>query len=323
MSSQIQTQPQTQTRSQVRCLSPVFQSPKDESNRKQLKTERNSDCKTRDETKNGCKDESKEGESADADGPARRLRPRRSTPKPVTPSPNKRFSPFTAMMNRLKTLNNGSEVKRKLLFNKQKVYPSTFNSEEPLPCTRVHPPRSPSCSVCEDIFVSPFVPKISTKELESDTVYGANYLSLKIVFREDMEVNDQKLMKLIATDANIDDVCQASTSKSNGIVVNEPKIVIYLYGSYVNCRAEKNKVINIVKFKTQSKVNDSEEPVGGDFEFAIVVQSSTEDKWVPFVSITNTWKAPEDPKELNKTLFQTPPPDKPRPELFSSNTSKK
>jgi hypothetical protein len=214
MSSQTQTQIHSQTRSQTqnRCLSPVFQSPKDESNRKQLKTERYSDCKTNADSKdkkNGTK-----GEDTDEDGPAKRLRPRRSTPKAVTPSPGKRFSPFTAMMNRLKTLNNGSEVKRKLLFNKQKVYPSTFNSDETVPSTRLIPPRSPSCSVCEDIFVSPFVPKISTKELEADKTYGAYYLSLKIICREDIEVNDQKYMKLIATDANIDDVCQPSTSKS-------------------------------------------------------------------------------------------------------------
>jgi hypothetical protein len=108
----------------------------------------------------------------------------------------------------------------------------------------------------------------------------------------------------------------------SGTVVCEPKIAIYLYDSYVNCRAEKNKVINIVKFKTQSKVADIE-AIGGDFEFAIVVHSQVEDKWVPFVSITNTWKAPEDPKELNKTLFQGPTESIRKPELFSSNTTKK
>lgn len=211
----------TQTRSQTRCLSPVFQSP-EEPNRKQLKSEHYSDCKT---PNNSSADESTalksktKGDDKQQDSPAFRLRPRRSTPKPVTPSPHKRFSAFTAMMNRLKHLNDGSDVKRKLLFNKQKVYPSTFNSDEPIPSTRVIPPRSPSCSVTQDIFVSPFVPKISTSDLEADKEYGANYLSLKIIFKEDIEVNNERILKLLATDANIEEHCRPSTSKSKYAII--------------------------------------------------------------------------------------------------------
>ncbi|XP_054161962.1 uncharacterized protein LOC128959944 [Oppia nitens] len=312
----------TQTRSQTRCFSPVF--PKDESNCKKLKIDRHSDCKTVSNKKNvkqnDIKEEDNSGEGLDS--PAFRLRPRRSTPKPTPSSHGKRFSPFTAMMERLKHLKDGSDVKRKLLFNKQKVYPSTFNSDENVPLIRVIPPRSPTSSVKEDIFVSPFVPKISTKELEMDKEYGVNYISLKIIMKEDLDLNGEKLVKLIATGANIEETSQASTSKSIETVVYEPKISIYLFGTYVNCRAEKDKIINIVKFKTKSQpLVDSDQPIGGDFDFAIVVQSSPEENWIPFVSITNTWKPPEDPRELNKTLF-IKAPDGRRPE-FSSYTSKK
>ena len=203
----------SQTRSQTRCLSPVYQS-NEEPNRKQLKSERHSDCKTESVEDSKSKKSATNGKDSEQDSPAFRLRPRRSTPKTVTPSPHKRFSPFTAMMNRLKSLSEGSDVKRKLMFNKQKVYPSTFNSEEVIPNTRVIPPRSPSGSVTEDIFVSPFVPKISTKELEADKDYGTSYLSLKIILKEDIEVNNQRILKLMAIDANFEDYCQPSTSKS-------------------------------------------------------------------------------------------------------------
>ena len=107
----------------------------------------------------------------------------------------------------------------------------------------------------------------------------------------------------------------------SGTVVLEPTITIYLYGSYINCRAEKNKVINIVKFKTQSKLDAYDDPIDSDFQFAVVVKS--DEQWVPFVSITNKWKAPEDPRELNKTLFQSPPEDKPHKPEVSSNPSHK
>ena len=219
----------TQTRSQTRCLSPVYQSP-EEANRKHLKSEHHSDCKTPNDLCDGessAKKMKTKAEDKPQDSPAFRLRPRRSTPKPVTPSPHKRFSAFTAMMNRLKHLNDGSDVKRKLMFNKQKVYPSTFNSDEPIPSTRVIPPRTPSGSVTEDIFVSPFVPKISTSELEADKDYGANYLSLKIVFKEDIEVNDERILKLLATDANIDEHCRPSTSKSKYSLVLDLCLVYY------------------------------------------------------------------------------------------------
>ena len=89
----------------------------------------------------------------------------------------------------------------------------------------------------------------------------------------------------------------------------------------MNCRAEKNKVINIVKFKTQSKLEEYDDSIDGDFGFAIVVKSF-EDNWVPFVSITNEWRAPEDPRELNKTLFQTPPESIKR-EVVSNPSHKK
>jgi len=197
---------QTQTRS----LSPNPSTSRDESQRKTAKSERHSDCKTESESET---DNRKKNSDSEQDCPAFRLRPRRSTPKPATPSPGRRFSPFTAMMNRLKYLNDGSDVKRKLMFNKQKVYPSTFNSEELVCNTRIIPPRSPSCSITEDIVVSPFVQKISPLELEADKEYGANYLSLRIIFREDIEVNNQRMLKLLATDVNVDDYDKPSTSK--------------------------------------------------------------------------------------------------------------
>jgi hypothetical protein len=223
------------------------------------------------------------------------------------------------MMNRLQYLKDGSSVKRKLMFNKQKVYPSTFNSEELFVNTRIIPPRTVSCSITEDIFVSPFVQKISPFELEADKEYGANYLSLKIIFREDIEVNNERMLKLIATDADVNDFDEPSTStKTND---SNRKIAIYLYGSYINCRAEKNKVINIVKFRTQSKLEPHNQTIDGDYEFAIVVKSC-DDSWVPFVSITSKWKAPEDPRELNRTLFLTPPDEKLKVEV-SSNSPKK
>lgn len=94
-----------------------------------------------------------------------------------------------------------------------------------------------------------------------------------------------------------------------------------MYGSYTNCRAEKNKVINIVKFRTESKLHELAEDNDGDYDFAIVVKS-VDGSWVPFVSITSKWNAPEDPRELNRTLFLTPPDEKPKVEV-SSNSSKK
>jgi len=117
--------------------------------------------------------------------------------------------------------------------------------------------------------------------------------------------------------AIFENFCQISSGSNSP----DKKIAIYLFGSYINCRAEKNKVINIVKFKTQSKLDEENEIVDGDYEFAIVVKS-TDDLWVPFVSITSKWKAPEDPRELNRTLFLTPPDEKPKAEV-SSNSPKK
>lgn len=203
--------PSQTRRSQTRSLSPNPSTSKDESHRKTAKSDRHIDCKTESETQTESKTNT--NSDTDHDCPAFRLRPRRSTPKPVTPSPGKRFSPFTAMMNRLKYLKDSSGVKRKLLFNKQKVYPSTFNSEDLFTNTRIIPPRSPSCSITEDIVVSPFVQKISSQDLEADKEYGANYLSLRIIFKEDIEVNNERILKLIATDINIDDYDEPFTSK--------------------------------------------------------------------------------------------------------------
>lgn len=307
---------QSRRSSQMRSLSPIPSTSKEESHRKTAKSERHTDCKTENESQTQSQRDA--NSDTEHDCPAFRLRPRRSTPKP-NPSPGKRFSHFTAMMNRLKYLKDGSDVKRKLMFNKQKVYPSTFNSEELFINTRIIPPRSPSCSITEDIFVSPFAQKISPLELEADKEYGANYLSLKIIFKEDIEVNDERMLKLIATDVNIDDDGEASTSTGNNEV--KRKIAIYLYGSYINCRAEKNKVINIVKFITQSKLEEFDETIDGDFDFAIVVKSC-DNSWVPFVSITTKWKAPEDPRELNRTLFLTPPDEKPKLEVSSDSLKK-
>ena len=109
-------------------------------------------------------------------------------------------------------------------------------------------------------------------------------------------------------------------------------MIIYLHGSYAECKAEVNKVINIVKFRT-IKVQDNEYHQNEAHKskdhhqkgqhhhktkhkneelmpYAIVVKSGEDEHgkiWVPFVSITSKWEPPKDPKELNKTLFMAPP----------------
>ena len=127
------------------------------------------------------------------DSPAFRLRPRRSTPKPepnTVPSAGKRFSLFQAMMAQHERFKAGqfNMVKRKLIFNKQKVYPPTLNSEDQIPTIRIVPQRSPTSSITEDIFVSPFVQRLSLVQLESGKDYPANYISLKIKEKERVQM---------------------------------------------------------------------------------------------------------------------------------------
>lgn len=252
-------------------------------------------------------------ETTEKDSPAFRLRPRRSTSTPLTPSPSnssptKRLSTLSAMMRKQ------ALVKRKLVFNVHKTYPSSNIGAEISEPTRLVPPRSPSMSIKEETFISAFFERITVNEVEADREYKDNYLTLRIVSREDVKSSeDDEILKLTATQVADDDKSEHVAKKQKKSPVKEssssPKVDIYLHGSYVNCKAETGKIINVAKFKTQAREtsNDSEGK-SGFLPFAIIVKSTTDPLWVPFISITSKSEIVKDPREISDTLLNPPAP---------------
>lgn len=154
-------------------------------------------------------------------------------------------------------------------------------------------------SITQDTMISPFMERIQASELEADSVYEENYISLKIKHVD--HTNEKKHLVCRCHTMDIDE-------ESPVLYVN-----VHLHGDYASTSLLKNgKIINIGKFKTGparptrggggDMIGDISEISDNDWVgFDVIVKYDEQRKTsnlsplIPFVSITDMIEKPTEP----------------------------
>lgn len=183
------------------------------------------------------------------DSPAFRLRPRRAAPKSyytvrleysANPAAFIRERPRSSTKRRVFTQKSGSNSTKAAL-NQTYGSPSksTVVSKEDREREerRISLHRDTSQSITTNTLISPFMQRLQLDELEPDSIYEHNYITLRI---KDLEIPDANSRLLCCTCNSVD--------QSLG---SEHSVKVELYSDYADISlVKRGKIINIAKFKT-------------------------------------------------------------------------
>lgn len=194
------------------------------------------------------------------DSPAFRLRPRRAAPKSyytvrleysANPAAFIRERPRTSTKRKVFTQKSGSNS-TKAAYNQSsgdialKLAIKVSKEEREREQRRISLRRSISESITSNMMISPFMQRLQLDELEPNTIYEHNYITLKIIGVEKF-----------ASDRLLYCYCCDNATEQLGVIVS-------LYGLYAECPLVKpGKLISIAKFKTSLK-QDGEYKIQGE-----------------------------------------------------------
>lgn len=219
------------------------------------------------------------------DSPAFRLRPRRAAPKSyytvrleysANPAAFIRERPRGSGGSKRKVLtrktgSNATKAAANQLASLANIRPAAVSKEEQeLDERRMKLHRGVSESITSDTIISPFLERLELEDLEPDSVYEHNYITLRI--KEVEQSDDSKALNC---------VCSSTDGLPSGCRVN-----VCLHDEYANQSLVKpDKIISIAKFRT----GPSKPPC------IDVIVKYEEPQRVPFVTTTNMIEHLSDP----------------------------
>lgn len=212
------------------------------------------------------------------DSPAFRLRPRRAAPKSyytvrleysANPAAFIRERPRSSTKRRVFKQKSGSNTTKGALNHPTVISKEEREREE----KRISLLRDTSQSITTDTPLSPFMQRLQMNELEPDSVYEHNYITLRI---KEVELPDANSRLLICACNTVDQF------------PSEYSIKVELYSDYADTSLiKKGKIINVAKFKTGPLIKSvgREDDHIETLPYNVIVKS--EERFIPFVSITD------------------------------------